>query len=144
MAAKRKSKKDDLLPAALEMYRQGAPITRIAEHLNVNRRTVRRWLDDAEASPSDKHELRAKEEEQIWEVAQSMPSDAEAYQSYMASMGARMMRDARDAIRPPKTIRELEQLDRIIRRNLGIDAKGNGGGSRVQIDVSILNNAKRH
>ena len=62
----------------------------------------------------------------------------------MASMGARMMRDARDAIRPPKTIRELEPLDRIIRRNLGIDAKGNGGGSRVQIDVSILNNAKRH
>ena len=141
MAAKRKSKKDDLLPAALAMYHQGAPITRIAAHLNVNRRTVRRWLDDAEASPSDKHELRAKEEEQIWEIAQSMPSDAEAYQSYMASMGARMMRDAKDAIRPPKTIREL---DRIIRRNLGIDTKGNGGGSRVQIDVSILNNAKRH
>ena len=144
MADKRKSKKDALLPAALEMYHQGAPIPRIAERLNVNRRTVRRWLDDAEASPSDKHELRVKEEEQIREIAQSMPSDAEAYQSYMASMGARMMRDARDAIRPPKTIRELEQLDRIIRRNLGIDAKGNGAGSRVQIDVSILNNAKRH
>ena len=48
----RKSKKDDLLPAALEMYHQGAPITRIAEHLNVNRRTVRRWLDDAKASPA--------------------------------------------------------------------------------------------
>jgi hypothetical protein len=46
MAAKRKCKKDDLLPAALEMYHQGAPITRIAAHLNVNRRTVRPHVDE--------------------------------------------------------------------------------------------------
>ena len=45
-------------------------------------------------------------------------------------------------IKGPKTVRELSELDQLVRRNLGLNAKTGGGGSRMQIDISILNNSK--
>ena len=47
-----------------------------------------------------------------------------------------------DNLRGPKTIRELDQLDQIIRRNLGLNDKKGGGVGKMQIDISILNNAR--
>ena len=38
--------------------------------------------------------------------------------------------------------RELSELDQLIRRNLGLNAKTAGGSGKLQIDISILNNAK--
>ena len=46
------------------------------------------------------------------------------------------------SIKGPKTVREMSELDQLIRRNLGLNAKTGGGGSRMQIDISILNNSK--
>ena len=51
MATTRKSKRDDLLNIAIEMYRKGHSLTRIAEHLNINRKTVRRWFDQVDVKP---------------------------------------------------------------------------------------------
>ena len=54
----------------------------------------------------------------------------------------RLLRDSMSNLRPPKTIRELDQLDQIVRRNLGLNNKGGGGTGKMQIDISILNNAR--
>ena len=51
------------------------------------------------------------------------------------------MRDSVKNLRPAKTVRELSELDQFIRRNLGLNAKS-GGSSKMQIDISILNNTK--
>ena len=54
----------------------------------------------------------------------------------------RLLRDSMSNLRPPKTIRELDQLDQMIRRNLGLNDKKGGGAGKMQIDISILNNAR--
>jgi len=45
-------------------------------------------------------------------------------------------------VRGPRTIRELSELDQLIRRNLGLNPKGGGNSSPLHIDISILNNTK--
>ena len=51
------------------------------------------------------------------------------------------MRDGVKNLRPPKTVRELSELDQLVRRNLGLNSK-TGGTGKMQIDISILNNTK--
>ena len=51
-------------------------------------------------------------------------------------------RDSVKNLRGPKTVRELSELDQLIRRNLGLNAKNAGGAGKVQIDISILHNTK--
>ena len=53
-----------------------------------------------------------------------------------------MLRDSIKNLRGPKTVKELSELDQLIRRNMGLNAKTAGGGGKLQIDISILNNAK--
>jgi len=46
-------------------------------------------------------------------------------------------------VRGPRTVRELSELDQLIRRNLGLNPKGgSSSGGGLSIDISILNNAK--
>jgi hypothetical protein len=45
-------------------------------------------------------------------------------------------------LRGPKSVRELSELDQLIRRNMGLNAKSGGGAGKMQIDISILNNAR--
>jgi hypothetical protein len=45
-------------------------------------------------------------------------------------------------LKGPKTVRELSELDQLIRRNLGLNSKSGGGQSKMHIDISILNNSK--
>jgi hypothetical protein len=45
-------------------------------------------------------------------------------------------------LRGPRTVRELSELDQLIRRNLGLNSKNGGGSSKMQIDISILNNTE--
>ena len=78
----------------------------------------------------------------MMEVAESQSSPAEKYQSYIAAAGIKLLRDSVKNLRGPKTVRELSELDQLIRRNLGLNAKNAGGGGKVQIDISILHNAK--
>jgi DNA-binding transcriptional regulator LsrR (DeoR family) len=89
-----------------------------------------------------KHDARVQEDEIMMEIAESQSSPAEKYQHYIAAAGIKLLRDSMKNLKGPKTVRELSELDQLIRRNLGLNAKTGGGGSKMQIDISILNNKK--
>ncbi len=76
------------------------------------------------------------------EIAQSQSSPAEKYQSYVAASAIKLLRDSIKNLRGPRTVKELSELDQLIRRNLGLNARTAGGSGKLQIDISILNNAK--
>jgi len=73
-------------------------------------------------------------------IADAQGSAADKYQHYVAAAGIKLLRDSIRGLKPPKTIRELSELDQLIRRNLGLNAKTGGGTSKLSIDISILNN----
>ena len=89
-----------------------------------------------------KHDAREKENEDIMALAESQSSPAEKYQHYVAQAGIRLLRDSMKNLKGPKNVREFSELDQLIRRNLGLNAKTGGGASKMQIDISILNNKK--
>tara|TARA_X000001382_G_scaffold31666_2_gene20584 strand:- start:5528 stop:6136 length:609 start_codon:yes stop_codon:yes gene_type:complete len=89
-----------------------------------------------------KHEARLKEDEVMMEIAEAQSSPADKYQSYVAAAGIKLLRDSMKNLRGPKTVRELSELDQLIRRNMGLNAKNAGGAGKLQIDISILNDTK--
>ena len=82
-----------------------------------------------------------KEDQLLAEIAESQNSPDDKYQHYVAAAGIKLLRDSMNLVRGPRTIREMSELDQLIRRNLGLNAKTGGGGGRMQIDISILNNS---
>jgi transposase-like protein len=90
--------------------------------------------------------LKARDDEQqaLLEVAQNQSSPADKYQAYVATSAIRMLRDNLPNVRGPRTIRELSELDQLIRRSLGLNPKGNSSGSAgtLTIDINVLNNTK--
>ena len=101
---------------------------------NLDKRTT-------EAILSAQHDARIEEDKAILEIAESQVTPADKYQHYMAAASIKLMRDNLKNLRGPRTIKDLDQLDQIIRRSLGLNAKA-GGSSKMQIDISILNNTK--
>lgn len=113
---------------------------------------MRKFLDDAASgkieelkpverpTPEEAYHAKKNEEAGIVENANRSMTAAEKYQAYIAGQGMRMMRDALPHIKKPTNMKELEILDSVIRRNLGLGGKGAGG--KVKIDVNILNNSK--
>lgn len=91
-------------------------------------------------SPEEVLHARENEKQSIVDAANKNMTPAEKYQAYIAGQGMRMMRDAIPHLKKPTNVKELEILDTVIRRNLGLGGKGNGG--KVKIDVNILNNSK--
>jgi len=91
-------------------------------------------------SPEEVYDARIKEKADIAMTAESNMTPAERYAAYIAAQGIRIIRDAIPNIRVPTTVKDLEVLDGIVRRNLGLDKKG--GGGTLKIDVNILNNSK--
>ena len=89
-----------------------------------------------------KQEARTVEDEQMMEIAESQASPADKYQHYIAAAGIKLLRDSMKNLKGPKSVRELSELDQLIRRNLGLNSKSGGGASSMRIDISILNNAK--
>ena len=87
-------------------------------------------------------EARVEEDKNLMDVAQSQSSPSDKYQSYMAASAIKILRDSIKNLRGPRTVKELSELDQLIRRNLGLNAKTAGGSGKLQIDISILNNAK--
>jgi hypothetical protein len=88
-------------------------------------------------------EARDEEERSILEIADSQGTPADKYQAFIAANAIRMFRDSMPHIRGPRTVKEMSELDQLIRRNLGLNSRGGSGGSgSVQIDISILNNTK--
>ena len=168
----KKSKKDILLERALEMISAGYKHVNICKELDIHPSTLRRWLRKegikAKEEPKEpkkldvvqgvldkelekktddaikiaKHDARKAEDEAMMEIAESQSSPAEKYQSYIAAAGIKLLRDSVKNLRGPKTVRELSELDQLIRRNLGLNAKNAGGAGKVQIDISILHNTK--
>ena len=95
-----------------------------------------------EAATEAKLTASREEDKILAEIAESQNSPADKYQHYVAAAGIKLLRDGIRSIKGPKTVREMSALDQLIRRNLGLNAKTGGGGSRMQIDISILNNSK--
>lgn len=95
------------------------------------------------------HEMidaRTEEEQALLEMAKEQSTPADQYQAYIASKSIKLLRDSFAAVRPPRTIAELDRLDQIVRRSMGLNAKGLGGGGSgsqtLQIDINLLNNHK--
>ena len=82
------------------------------------------------------------EEKSLLEIAESQSTPADKYQHYIAAAGVKLMRDSMKNLRGPRTVRELSELDQLIRRNLGLNSKNGGGQSKMHIDISILNNTE--
>ena len=164
-ASKRQAKADKVVRAR-QLFLEGWKKVRIAEELDVSFDTVCRWLanttvptqdSDEKKDPFEKNlesvtadvvsesRLSARDEEQqtLLEVAENQASPADKYQAYVAASAIKMLRDNMMNVRGPRTVRELSELDQLIRRNLGLNPKGSSGsGGGLSIDISILNNAK--
>jgi len=151
-----------------DLFDSGWRQARIAEELGVGQHTICRWLKLAgKKAPKPEPEpvsepfqknlesviaetvsdtrMAARDEEQqtLLEVAENQSSPADKYQAYVASSAIKMLRDNMMNVRGPRTVRELSELDQLIRRNLGLNPKGSGAnGGGLSIDISILNNAK--
>lgn len=87
-----------------------------------------------------KHDARLAEDAQIAGVAEAHDDPRLAYKNFMVNMGMKKMRDGLMNMPPPRTIKEAEVLDQIIRRNGDMDPKRGGSGGGTTIDISILNN----
>ena len=162
----------EIVQEALRLNAEGMTNAAIGRRLGVHQGTVRRWFkklglppkkagfklpnkdtlkEDLEVHLSEMTREAAteaklaasKEEDKILaEIAESQNSPADKYQHYVAAAGIKLLRDSMINIKGPKTVREMSELDQLIRRNLGLNAKTGGGASRMQIDISILNNSK--
>jgi len=101
-------------------------------------------LDDVtEGAISDVRMLARDEENQaILELAEAHDKPADKYQAYVAASAIKLLRDNMALIRGPRTIQDLDRLDQLIRRNLGLNARGGSSGGSLNIDISILNNTK--
>jgi predicted transcriptional regulator len=164
VVAKNRQIKADRITRARDMFMSGIAKSRIADELDASPATVGRWVKGI--SPPSKNEeqvdlfegdliesaddafkdarLAARDEEQqtILDVAENQSSPADKYQAYVAASAIKMLRDSLLNIRGPRTVRELSELDQLIRRNLGLNAKSGGGSGSLTIDISVLNNAK--
>ena len=89
-----------------------------------------------------KHDARIAEDSALMDIAEAQSTPADKYQHYIAAAGIKLLRDSMKNLRGPKTVRELSELDQLIRRNLGLNSKSGGGQSKMHIDISILNNSK--
>lgn len=128
---------------------RGVPITKrtFDEDSNLIHDPLAGILDDNlfqrtdEAIKLAKNNASLDEEKEILEIAESQSTPADKYQHYIAAAGIKLLRDSMKNLRGPKTVRELSELDQLIRRNLGLNSKSSGGTSKMHIDISILNNS---
>ena len=167
--AKRRSDAE-IKQRCFDLYDSGWKQVRIAEEIGVSVHCICRWLKQANRTVSKKSDdvepvsepfaknleevtasvvtdsrIAARDEEQqtLLEVAENQSSPSDKYQAYVAASAIKMLRDNMMNVRGPRTVRELSELDQLIRRNLGLNPKGGSGGSGgLSIDISILNNAK--
>lgn len=96
----------------------------------------------AESIKVASHDARLAEDKTMMDIAEAQSSPADKYQSYVAAAGIKLLRDSMKNLRGPRTVKELSELDQLIRRNLGLNSRTGGGQSKMQIDISILNDTK--
>lgn len=150
---------------ARHLYNEGKTNKEIGETVGVHEGTIRKWFRE-EGLPSGvarKLHVKALRNERM--LAESPPptppaevtppseivefnpeqqvSPADRYQQFVAGEGMRIMQEALPTLQKPRNVKELGELDQIIRRNLGLNAKSAGGaGGRLSIDISILSGKK--
>lgn len=120
-----------------ERHTEAPEVNEFADHLGA--------ITDTLPPDGDLTQLEARDEEEhaIAEVAENQAAPADKYQAFVAATALRIFRDSIPHIRGPRTIKEMSELDQMIRRNLGLNPRGGGAnGGSVRIDISILNNTK--
>lgn len=141
-----------------KLHAEGWQKQRIAEDVGISYDTVCRYIEMdkpivpevelfqnnlQKAITDPRIDARHEEQEALIEIAESQSSPSDKYQAYVAASAIKMLRDNLMNVRGPRTVRELSELDQLIRRNLGLNPKGgSSNGSGLSIDISILNNAK--
>ena len=88
------------------------------------------------------HDEKLKETKDLEQLAEAQGTPAEQYQAYMAASSIQVLKRSLKNIKDARTIKDLDTLDQIIRRNLNLDKKSNTAGS-MHIDISILNGSKK-
>jgi len=148
---------------AAQLWLSGMSKARVAVELQVSANTIHTWLKgmtrpEPEPPPDpiqtaltaettaavDDIRLMERDAEQqtILEMAEAHDKPSDKYQAYIAASAIRLLRDNMALVRGPRTIRELSELDQLIRRNLGLNPRGGNTGAVLNIDVNILNNTK--
>lgn len=140
-------KKLDLPPrrrAGTPLPKQVQDLIQYVDDLDEDAEALKDNLDNytGDAIRLAKQGARVVEDEQLMEIAESQSSPADKYQHYIAAAGIKLLRDSMKNLKGPKSVRELSELDQLIRRNLGLNSKSGGGASSMHIDISILNNSK--
>jgi hypothetical protein len=147
-----------------ELLAQGWQQVKIADEIGIPVSRVRTWVRVAglsntrvpkppqEPPPPEPEPLgpveqrilaRQQERNDIAAVSESHSTPADQYQAFIASSAIKLLRDDMEKIRGPRTVRELSELDQLIRRSLGLNPKGgSSAGGGLQIDISILNGTK--
>lgn len=147
-----------------ELLNQGWKQVKIADEIGIPVSRVRTWVRSAGLTnkrvPKDPQEplppepepigptehrilARQQEREDIAALSESHSTPADQYQAFIASSAIKLLRDDMEKIRGPRTVRELSELDQLIRRSLGLNPKGgSSAGGGLQIDISILNGTK--
>lgn len=144
-----------------DLTAQGWKQVKIADELGIPVSRVRTWLRSAgltkprvEKPPQEpepeplgalEHRLLARQQERsdIEAVSEGHLTPSDQYQAFIAASAIKLLRDDIEKIRGPRTVRELSELDQLIRRSLGLNPKGgSGAGGGLQIDISILNGTK--
>ena len=170
-AAENRRKLAEKQQRCFDLYEQGWKQIRISEELEVPLYSINRWLKNSgklrprnkrdevedtqepfaanlesvtsETVTNERIAARDAEQQTLLEVAENQSSPADKYQAYVAASAIKMLRDNLMNVRGPRTVRELSELDQLIRRNLGLNPKGgSGSAASLTIDISILNNAK--
>lgn len=136
-AGKPPRKKGGHIPKPRSQPTADGPADQLAADLEEN---LENYTDDAIRLA--KHDARLAEDSALMDIAEAQSTPADKYQHYIAAAGIKILRDSIHNLKGPKTVRELSELDQLIRRNLGLNAKSGGGQSKMHIDISILNNSK--
>lgn len=101
-------------------------------------------LSDAERKvllKAKQGKLSAQEERVLNAIITENRDPGDRYQAYAASKLMKLFRDAVEKVALPKTVKELDTLDQMIRRNLGVtDAKNSDRTARLRVDVAVLGN----
>lgn len=156
--------KAERMARARDLFLSGVNKARIADEIGVCRETIVRWVRDLKPPAKGTEQVdvfednlfavvddtvadarlaaREEEDQNLLDVAESQATPADKYQAYVAASAMKILRDNLLNIRGPRTIREMSELDQLIRRNLGLNAKSGGGSSSLTIDISVLNNSK--
>jgi hypothetical protein len=79
---------------------------------------------------------------QIGAQAAQQLGTAEQHQAFIAYHAMRLIQQGLPHIRVPRTIMEVDKLDQMVRRAMGLDGKSGGSGAhRLRIDLKILGSA---